>query len=239
MFQDQSASPMGRSKKVTYCAYSPYLKNRIVDMREKQAAEKLSATPMPAATFWTAKQIRYWLGSISIAASVITGIVVSGFLLSKPGEVHSAVLVDEIASDFETSENRGRIYDKAELESSTSVSWVAKQVGIGLPTAINVPSGYQPAGAELCTLLEKKIPCLQYITNQSDALSLYVMEGKQTNSPEGGRRLTGQTHDGLTVVAWNEGGLWLRLDFPTSSGTIQRTGWTFTARNHQKLVTSR
>jgi len=150
------------------------------------------------------KKARQWLSSLSIAVSVMFCVFGFAFLLSVPDKLHSAVVVEELVRDYQKFESEGGLFDKSESV-STNISWVASKVDFDLGDAIISPFGYQAAGVRLCSLLGKRIAFIHYEKDKEDDVSLYVMSGMKTDLPEGGPRLTGETPDGLTTLAWKEG----------------------------------
>lgn len=161
----------------------------------------------PADASGPIKRIKHWVASLSIAASVMFCVVGAGLLMSLPDELHSAVLVTELVRDFEEFENQGRVFDVDDSGNGGSISWITSKVDFSLPAAIGTPSGYTTAGVRLCSLFGKQIAFIQYVKDQQDTFSVYVLKAERIDLPEGGARLTGKTPDGMTTVAWKEGEL--------------------------------
>lgn len=162
-------------------------------------------TALAGEDMWSSKRIKQWLASVSLAASVIIGILTGAVLFTMPDDLQSAALVTEVIHDYNSFELEGSVFDVAEQQSVSSISWVASKVDFDLSAAIETPLGYEAAGVRLCSLSGKKMAFIQYTSNTEDTLSVYIMKAANTDLPGSGPRLTGHTSDGLTTLAWKQG----------------------------------
>jgi len=145
------------------------------------------------------KTIGRWARSLSMAASLMVGVVGISLLITVPDVSHSAV-VWEVVRDFEAFELRGKTLDVHEREPRSTVEWFVDKVDFDLPAAVKIPAGFQISGGRLCSFLGRKLAFIQYEKDQQ-LLSVYVMRAEGLDLPQHDY-LHGSTADGLSTVAW-------------------------------------
>ncbi len=145
------------------------------------------------------KTISRWARSLSLAASLMLGVVGTSLLMTVPDVSHSAV-VSEVVRDFEAFELRGKTLDVHEHAARSTLDWFVDKVDFDLPSAVQIPVGFRISGGRLCSFLGRKLAFIQYEKDQQ-LLSVYVMRADGLDLPQHDY-LHGSTADGLSTVAW-------------------------------------